>query len=92
MATLFAHASPLSYEVGVSSNSKFPIGNADIGVSAPSFPAMPQSQQLPFSTTNGPIAFVSQTGSGTYNNFRGNNYRSKGKGKKFNAGYQSSGY
>ncbi|KAM1135223.1 hypothetical protein TB2_044217 [Malus domestica] len=50
-------------------------------------PQPTQFQQLPLP---GPYAFVSQTGSGTYNNFRGNNFRYKGKGKKFNAGFQGS--
>ncbi|XP_028950425.1 uncharacterized protein [Malus domestica] len=45
----------------------------------------PQFQQLPFP---GPLAFVSQSGSGTYNNFRGNNFKHKGKGKKFFQGNQ----
>lgn len=42
-----------------------------------------------------PLAFVSQNGSGSYNNFRGNNYRTKGKGKKLysqnSQGYQFNG-
>lgn len=86
---MFAHSTPLAYAIGASSTSKSLIRNVDMGVSASSFLAIPQFQHLPFPSTNGHAAFVSQTGSGTYNNFKGNNYRSKG-GKKFNAGYQSS--
>lgn len=47
---------------------------------------MSQFSQLPYS---GPQAFVSQYGSGTYNNFKGNNFKSKGKGNKFFSGNQS---
>lgn len=42
-----------------------------------------QFSQMPVS---GPFAFVSQSGSGSYNNFRGNTYKNKGKGKKFFSG------
>lgn len=53
-------------------------------------------QQMPFTTQfsqmpiSGPFTFVSQTGSGSYNNFGGNNCKNKGKGKgnKFFSGSQ----
>ncbi|TQD79913.1 hypothetical protein C1H46_034545 [Malus baccata] len=51
---------------------------------------MPPLQQMSFSQMPmpqlpipGPYAFVSQTGSGSFNNFKGNNFKNKGKGKKF---------
>lgn len=52
-----------------------------------------QSQQIspmPFSQMSGPYAHVAQNGSGTYNNFRGPNFKSKGKGKKFYSSSQPS--
>ncbi|XP_050124249.1 uncharacterized protein LOC126601564 isoform X1 [Malus sylvestris] len=92
MATMFANASNTTYETGGSSNSRPYTGNFDLGshtgpyTGGSSFSPMAQFQQLPF--PNGHVAFVSQTGSGTYNNFRGTNYRNKGKGKRFNTGFQ----
>ena len=44
--------------------------------------------QMSFPQQNGPFAYVTQTGSGTYNNFRGNQFKPKGKGKKFYSGSQ----
>ncbi|KAM1885022.1 hypothetical protein ACFX14_037751 [Malus domestica] len=52
----------------------------------------PVFQQMPFPNQmfqmNSPLAFVSQGGSGTYNNFRGNTFKPKGKGKKFYNNFQ----
>ncbi|KAM0958955.1 hypothetical protein ACFX2C_024187 [Malus domestica] len=52
----------------------------------------PVFQQMPFPNQmfqmNSPLACVSQGGSGTYNNFRGNNFKPKGKGKKFYTNFQ----
>ncbi|KAM2325120.1 hypothetical protein ACFX1X_024529 [Malus domestica] len=52
----------------------------------------PVFQQMPFPNQmfqmNSPLACVSQGGSGTYNNFRGNNFKPKGKGKKFYNNFQ----
>ncbi|KAM1351501.1 hypothetical protein ACFXTH_005260 [Malus domestica] len=92
MAAMFANASNTTYETGGSSNSRPYTGNFDLGshtgpyTGGSSFSPMAQFQQLPF--PNGHVAFVSQTGSRTYNNFRGTNYRNKGKGKRFNTGFQ----
>lgn len=41
-------------------------------------------QQLPMSYV--PMAFVTQNGYGSYDNFRGNNFKGKGKGKMFYSG------
>ncbi|KAB2622362.1 WD repeat-containing protein 43 [Pyrus ussuriensis x Pyrus communis] len=52
-------------------------------------------QQLPMPyISNVPMAFVAQNGSGSFNNFRVNNYKGKGKGKRFyntNSGGQYNG-
>ncbi|KAM1109218.1 hypothetical protein TB1_008081 [Malus domestica] len=50
-------------------------------------PQLPQFQSLSLQAPHGPYAFVSQAGSGTYNNFRGQKFKYKGKGKKFHSGY-----
>ncbi|KAM2842091.1 hypothetical protein PS2_030273 [Malus domestica] len=93
MAAMLANTSNTTYETGGSSNSRPYSGNFDLGSHTSSFSPMAPFQQLPFPSPTGPVAFVSQTGSGTYNNFRGNNYRNKGKGKRFNTGFQQpSGY
>ncbi|KAM1804715.1 hypothetical protein ACFX12_030548 [Malus domestica] len=93
MAAMLANTSNTTYEIDGSSNSRPYSGNFDLGSHTSSFSPMAPFQQLPFPSPTGPVAFVSQTGSGTYNNFRGNNYRNKGKGKRFNTGFQQpSGY
>ncbi|KAM0990121.1 hypothetical protein ACFX2C_008683 [Malus domestica] len=53
-------------------------------------PQLPQFQSLSLQAPHGPYAFVSQAGSGIYNNFRGQKFKYKGKGKKFHSGYQGS--
>lgn len=100
MSAILAHTFGNVYETGGSSGTKpFTSGQNFGGFSGDqSGLRMPQIQlalffqqslfpsqfhQLPFPR---PVPFVSQTGSGTYNNFRGNNYKPKGKGKKFFSG------
>ena len=57
-----------------------------------SYPQMQPFQQLPFSQLPlpDPYAFVAHTGSGSYNNFKANNFKPKGKGKKFHFGGNNS--
>lgn len=88
MAAMYSSGS--KYDVGKPSGSQSFSGNPAHGA----FP-MPQTlvlQQMPFLAQmplmNNPLAFVSQTESGTYNNFKGNNFKLKGIGKKFYYDFQ----
>lgn len=54
-------------------------------MSSQGFQQFPQGfQQLPMPYV--PMAFATQNGYGSYDNFRGNNFKGKGKGKRFYSG------
>lgn len=99
MSAMLAQSSGSVFDAGNSFGTKFCPSNqcSNFGCFAPgssvqSFPPlqpMPFPSQVPPMFTPGPFAFVSQQGSGTYNNFRGHNFKGKGKGKKFFSGNQS---
>ncbi|KAM1941073.1 hypothetical protein ACFX13_028698 [Malus domestica] len=75
------------------SNSIYDVGGSSGGAAHSSQNAFSgSSQSMPFEhhmvPMHTPLAFVSQSGSGTYNNFRGTNFKSKGKGKRFYTHFQ----
>lgn len=91
MSAMFANSTNPSLEIGSCSGSQtyFAAGTQN----GPPFQQMPQLPQfsscppmLPFQPMsfpqpNGPFAYVTQIGLGTYNNFRGNQFKPKGKGE-----------
>lgn len=77
-------ASPMPQGFASPLNNSLPF----MSLSPMSFPGFQQVlqgfHQLPILyMTNVHMAFATQLGSGSYNNLRGNNYKGKGKGKKF---------
>ncbi|KAM2436022.1 hypothetical protein PS1_025908 [Malus domestica] len=82
------YASNSIYDVGGSSGGAAHSAsqNAFSGSSQPMLQSMPFEHHM-FSMHT-PLSFVSQSGSGTYNNFRGTNFKSKGKGKRFYTHFQ----
>lgn len=87
------YASNLVYDVGGSSSGvTHSVSQHSFSRSHLSMSSIPVFQQMPFPNQmfqmNSHLVFVSQSGSGTYNNFRRNNFKPKGKGKKFYNNFQ----
>ncbi|KAM1500115.1 hypothetical protein ACFX10_022715 [Malus domestica] len=94
MTAMFANSPSSGFESGNSSGLKYSpkvsAQQAFLFQPMPPFQQLPMFQSMLVSQMSGPYACVAQNGSGTYNNFRGSNFKPKGKGKKFYSGSQSS--
>ncbi|KAM1555248.1 hypothetical protein ACFX1T_007769 [Malus domestica] len=94
MTAMFANSPSSGFESGNSYGLKYSLEvsgqHAFSSQPMPPFQQLPMFQSMHVSQMSGPYACVAHNGSGTYNNFRGPNFKLKGKGKKFYSGSQSS--